>query len=208
MTVSGQPNLKELERRAWRSMHEDGLWELFLGTLLLVLYVTTLVEGAGWQLGVNLVLTIGLVVLAKVAKRTITIPRMGVAKFGHARRQKRKKTTVLLLFSAVFGAGLAFALGSGTGLSNWMRSNVELFNVFAGAWVLVVFGGMAYWLDLPRLLFVGLAYALVFSHILPVSTAMIALVGGTITTVFGLIMLIRFMRKYPLPNGAELHDNG
>jgi putative Mn2+ efflux pump MntP len=58
------------------------------------------------------------------------------------------------------------------------------------------------------MLLVGLVYALVFSHLLPVSTATTALVGGTLLAIPGLVMLIRFLRKYPLPAEAEAHGNG
>jgi hypothetical protein len=200
MTVSGQPNLKELERRAWRSMHEDGLLDLFFGATLLILSVAALVEVEPWSIVVHLTLSVGLIVIFVLAKRWITVPRMGVAEFGPSRREKSKKTTVLLLFSALLGAALFVAIA--------IWGNFGGVNLFAGAWAFIVFGGMAYWLDLPRLLFAGLVYAVVFSHLLPVGTATTAFVGGMIIMLPALIMLIRFVRRYPLPTGAEAHDNG
>jgi len=206
--MSSQPNLKELERRAWRSMHDDGLWELFLGATLLILGVSALVRVESWAIAVHLILSVGIVVSMVMAKRLITVPRMGVVNFGPGRREKHRKTTALLLFSFGLGAALFLAIASGGSISTWFRGNLGLVNLFAGVWALVVCGGMAYWLDHPRLLFAGLVYAAVFSHLLPVGTAMTALVGGTVIIIPGLIMLIRFLRKYPLPTGAEVHDNG
>ena len=133
---------------------------------------------------------------------------MGVAKFGPTRRKKRTKTMALLAFSALVGAALVLAIAAGGDFSTRFRSNVELFPLLAGAWAFIVFGGMAFWLDLPRLLLAALVYAVVFSHVLPVGTATAAFVGGTVLAVPGLIMLVRFMRKYPLPAEAEAHGNG
>jgi hypothetical protein len=189
-------------------MHEDGLWELFLGSLLLVLGVSAFIEGDTWRLVAHLGLTVGLIVLIKVAKRTISVPRMGVAKFGPGRREKRRKTKLLLLFSSLLGVALFLAVVSVSVASTWMRSNVGLINVFVGVWAFVVFGGMAYWLDLPRMLLAGIVYALVFSHLLPVSTGTTAFVGGAVLAIPGLGMFIRFLRKYPLPAEAEAHGNG
>jgi hypothetical protein len=189
-------------------MHEDGLWELFLGSLLLVLGVSAFIEDDTWRLVAHLALTVGLIVLVKVVKRTISVPRMGVAKFGPARREKRKKTKLLLLVSSLLGVALFLAAVSANDASTWIRSYVGLVDLFVGAWAFIVFGGMAYWLDLPRMLLVGLVYALVFSHLLPVSTATTALVGGALLAIPGLVMFIRFLQKYPLPAEAEVHGNG
>lgn len=206
--MSGQPNLKQLERRAWRSMHEDGLWELFLDAILLIVGVSALIEGDAVRTTVSLVLTVGIVVLMRVAKRLITIPRMGVAKFGPGRREKRVKTNMLALFSFLLGTALCLAILSGSSIATWLRSHTGMVNLLIGAWPIIVFGGMAYWLDLPRMLLVGLVYALVFSHLLPASTTTTALVGGMVIAIPGLIMLIRFLQKYPLPAQAEVHGNG
>ena len=35
-------NLKELERRAWRSVFQDGLWDIYLGLLLMAMAILTL----------------------------------------------------------------------------------------------------------------------------------------------------------------------
>jgi hypothetical protein len=181
-------------------MHEDGLLDLFLGAMLLILSVAALVEVESWSIVVHVTLSVGLVVIFVLAKRRITVPRMGVAEFGPSRREKSKKTKVLLLFSALLGAALFVAIA--------IWGDFGGINLIAGAWAFIVFCGMAYWLDLPRLLFAGLVYAVVFSHLLPVGTVTTAFVGGMVITLPALIMLIRFVRRYKLPTGAEAHDNG
>jgi len=40
-------NLKELERKAWRSVFQDGLWDIFLGLLLLAMAIGALLSDIG-----------------------------------------------------------------------------------------------------------------------------------------------------------------
>ena len=70
--MSGQPNLKQLERRAWRSTFEDGLWELYFGATLLWIAASRLITIEV----INVVLALGLLAAFIAAKRVITVPRM------------------------------------------------------------------------------------------------------------------------------------
>jgi len=42
-----QFNLKEIERRAYRSTFEDGLFDIFYGCLIILLGTTALIDKAG-----------------------------------------------------------------------------------------------------------------------------------------------------------------
>jgi hypothetical protein len=201
--MSGQPNLKELERRAWRSTFEDGIWDLFFGTTLLWIAASRLIHV---EL-VNVLLALGTVAAFIVAKRVITVPRMGMVKFGSGRKKKRATTATLLTVSVVL-TGLLGYMAAGDATGEWIRNNQTVVDVMFAAWAYFVFALMAHWLDFPRLYLIGLVYALVFSHLLPIDTSVTALVGGALIAVPGLVQLIRFLRKYPLPAEAEVHGGG
>lgn len=201
--MSGQPNLKQLERRAWRSIFEDGLWELYFGATLLWVAASRLIPIEV----INVVLALGLLAAFIAAKRVITVPRMGMVKFGSGRKRKRAMTAILLATSVVLTGILGYAAASGV-TGEWIRSNQTVVDVMFAAWVYFVFALMAHWLDFPRLYLIGLVYALVFSHLLPIDTSVTALVGGILVAVPGLVRLISFLRKYQLPAEAEVHGNG
>lgn len=201
--MSGQPNLKQLERHAWRSTFEDGLWDLFLGTVLIWVAASRLIPIDA----VSIVLMIALLAAFFAAKRVITLPRMGMVQFGSARKKKRVMTTALLSVSVALTGALAFAAGSGA-TAAWISGNRTVVDALFAVWAYFVFALMAYWLDFPRLYLIGLVYALVFSNMLPIDDSVTALAGGVLVAVPGIVQLIRFLRKYPLPAEAELHGNG
>jgi hypothetical protein len=201
--MASQPNLKELERRAWRTIFKDGIWDLFFGAVLLWIAASRLIPIEV----INLVLALGLLAAFFVAKRLITIPRMGMVRFGSGRKKKRALTTILLTTSVVLTGILGYAAAGGV-TAEWIRSNQTVVDVMFAAWAYFVFALMAHWLDFPRLYLIGLVYALVFSHLLPIDTSVTALVGGVLVAVPGVVLLVRFLREYPLPAGAEVHGNG
>jgi hypothetical protein len=201
--MAAQLNLKELERKAWQSTFEDGLWDLFFGAVLLWIAGSRLIPNDL----ISMVLALGLLAAFIAAKRILTVPRLGMVKFGSGRKRKRAMTTILLTTSVVLTGILGYAAGGGV-TAEWIRTNQIIMDVMFAAWACFVFALMAHWLDFPRLYLIGLVYALVFSHLLPIDTSVTALVGGVLVAVPGLVQLIRFLRKYPLPAEAEVHGNG
>jgi hypothetical protein len=183
--MAAQLNLKELERKAWQSTFEDGLWDLFFGAVLLWIAGSRLIPNDL----ISMVLALGLLAAFIAAKRILTVPRLGMVKFGSGRKRKRAMTTILLTTSVVLTGILGYAAGGGV-TAEWIRTNQIIMDVMFAAWV------------------IGLVYALVFSHLLPIDTSVPALVGGVLVAVPGLVQLIRFLRKYPLPAEAEVHGNG
>jgi len=74
----------------------------------------------------------------------------------------------------------------------------------------LIFGLLAYYMDFPRLYVYGLLFAVSIAlteALWPSSVASIAfIVSGIIALLIGLVMLIRFLSKYPLP--AEMKTYG
>ena len=79
-------NLKELERKAFRSTFQDGLWDMYLGFLLLTMGMGPVLPSLNKSVMWTLVILLMLSVLAWLAfwagKKFITTPRMGLVKFG------------------------------------------------------------------------------------------------------------------------------
>jgi hypothetical protein len=200
-------NLKELERKAFRSTFQDGLWDMYLGFLLLTMgmgpVLPSLDASIMWTLGILLMLIVLAWLAFWVGKKFITTPRMGLVKFGPQRKAKLKKTRAVLFLSALLGV-ITFVVRA-----MW---NVEWAAIPIPAYVwavqaIVVFGLGAYFLDVSRFYAYGMLYAmpLPVGIVLLQNTGLPGLmflpfgVSGGIMVIIGVVLFIRFLREYPLP---------
>jgi hypothetical protein len=214
-------DLKELERKAFRSTFEDGLWDIFLGLLLLNMGVGVLLGGADdmsltFLLGsmVGLSAFAGLVLLGFWAgKKFITTPRMGLVRFGQQRKAKMKNFRAVLFVSVLVGAIMA-VLGwaaAGGGLPQWM-SEIPIPLYVWPVQTIVVFGLGAYFLDVTRFYAYGVLYGLPLPlGVLLVrstdlsGTGSMAITFGVaagVMVLIGVVLFIRFVRLYPLPEDS------
>ncbi|NIN63387.1 MAG: hypothetical protein GTO63_01455 [Anaerolineae bacterium] len=207
-------DLKELERKAFRSTFQDGLWDIFLGLLLLNMGVGALLGGSGmshlWSM-VALSAFAGLVLLGFWAgKKFITTPRIGQVRFGEQRKAKMKNLRAVLFVSALLGAIMAvlgWAAAAG-GLPQWM-SEIPIFLYVWPLQTIVVFGLGAYFLDVSRFYAYGVLYGLplplgvLLARNTDLSgTGSIAItfgVAGGVMVLIGVVLFVRFLREYPLP---------
>jgi hypothetical protein len=207
--MSQNINLKELERKAWTSYFQDGLWDIYLGLLLLAMAIWALLSDVGFSESLGMAIFIGLDVLAMLVlwagKKTITVPRMGRVRFGPKRKAKLNWVRVVLLISVLAGAGVFLvALAMRTNRPEWL--NAAFF--FPAAWivnVIVVFSLGAYFLDFSRLYLIGVMYALpvpldiLFRKFADMDLTFIAFgAPAMVILIIGLIAFARFLRDYPL----------
>lgn len=165
--MSEKINLKELQRKAWRSMFQDGLWDIFLGLLLLNIAAFTLTDEYVANDDMQIILYIGGEIVALfllwAGKRFITVPRMGKAKFGQYGKVRRSKVRLLLFASTLIGVIVLLLL---EGLSkNGQIAGLPRDYIAAAGWVLtamLMFGLAGYFLDFNRLYLIGAMYALPF----------------------------------------------
>jgi hypothetical protein len=75
-------NIKELERKAFTSYHEDGLVDIFAGAWLLFFGLFSMCTDKPWFAGMFPVYGLPLFALAK---KKITVPRIGYVKFSQQR---------------------------------------------------------------------------------------------------------------------------
>lgn len=149
-----QISLKEAEKRVFRTAFNDGLWDIFLGCILLIFAVAPLLSerlGDFWSSMIFLPFW-GLVYLAIWAvRRTMVAPRIGEVRFGPARRRKLAKftLTMALVNLALVGLGVIAAAkyASLPGLT---------VSIAAGLALLLGFSAAAALLDIPRLYVYGL----------------------------------------------------
>ena len=203
-------DLVSLEKRAFKSTFADGLWDIMLGIVLLsfafvpLLSVTEL--GDFWSsLFILPFFGIGYG-LWYAGKRRITIPRAGLMKIGPLRR---KKIAAIQIYLNVF-----LALAVITGFAAYGRlSEVDWF--FPAVLAVIILAGFslgARYLDFARLGFYGagltvlvVAGELLFRrgsvshHGFPLAFG----VTGVTAIVTGTLLLVRFIRRYPLPGKED-----
>jgi uncharacterized membrane protein YccC len=205
-------DLKQLERRAWRSSFQDGLLDIYLGLLLVLLSIPALLPGIFTSELREYAGYVGFALVAFLvywwAKRYVTAPRMGRVRFRATRKARQTMAKVVYVGSALGGAMLlllALAWRSGTpgGGSPWLGTP-ELFALGIGFWMMLVFGLGSHFLDFRRGYLIGAVYALAFGGTILLDEPVVFAICGAVLVCVGLIVFIRFLQTYPKP--AELES--
>ncbi len=208
-------DLKRLERKVWTSFFEDGIWDIYLGLLLLALAVGAFFTDVGLTEQYSIFGHIGVVILALfflwLGKRLIILPRMGTVHFGPRGRARITKAQIILAISCFLGLA-AFMLVSSAIANVSARQQIMDF-IFPSFWVttmLVVFSFAAFFLNYRRLFFIGLMYATavpadkIMRHLLHIDLTVLAFgVPALAILIMGFIVLARFLKKYPLLHEEE-----
>ena len=201
--VTKEPNLKEIERKAYMSYHQDGLLDIFAGVYIL-----------GFGLGIFMFILwefifgiiIPAILVATVlpiwiaAKRKITMPRIGFVNFGI---RGASKITAIFIGLMVLGLGTFFVFTL-TVFQGGSRQWLDL--IFQNGMLIIGFGSLAvcilfgYSMGLKRLYAYGVlaVIALVIGHFMGIFLAYILMALGTTVMVTGVALLIGFVKKYPL----------
>jgi len=211
-------SVKEAERKAWKSVFQDGLWDIYLGLLLLTMGVSDLLDTLEFTKTRYYTIYFGCYAISLLVlwagKRLITLPRLGRVKFGEPGKIRRKRVSLVLFVSAAVGLILWFL--SSTFNKTGSERNISMDLIFPLIYVLnvlLVFGLGAYYFDYPRLYIIGVLFAV------PVPLQILLrqytdtnlgfysfAVPAAIILVMGFIYLFRFLHKYQLPQKQTLNE--
>jgi hypothetical protein len=205
-------DLKRLERKAWRFSFQDGLLDIYLGLLLVVLSIPELLPGVFTsELGAYAAYG-GLALVAFLfywaAKRYVSAPRMGRARFGPTRKAKQTTAAIVYGVSALGGVivlllTLVWRGGAPSGGSPWLGAR-ELFALGIGFWMILVFGLGSYFTDFGRGYVIGALYALAFAGTILLGEPVLFALCGAIIVLLGLVVFVRFLRAHPVPGEETL----
>ena len=203
--------LKLLEKKAYRSVFNDGLWDIFIGLLILNLgigplfillfnlpeFLSIIISSIFWNIMALLIFILG--------KKYITIPRVGYVKFGPERRSKQLKLKIFLMI--VFIVNVILFILPFTGIMDYAQIQPLLITLLLGFGIFTFpFSIIAYYLDFTRLYYysfsVGVGFFLteLLTPIIayPLNNFFIFGTIGLIIVLIGLYYFIHFLKKYSL----------
>jgi len=206
--VMKKTNLREVEKRTYMSYHQDGLIDIFVGIYVLLfglgILLMTVTDFSTWFV-IPAIFPAIMIPIWISAKKRITMPRIGYVKFGSRGANKLMAVLVGLM---VFGLGtfMVFSFSSSQGwalsLRNLIISNGMIIIGVAAASISSLF---AYTMGLKRLYAYGLLTLVLFltGHFITIPFGYFLVTIGLVIVINGFVLLIRFIRKYPLPQGDE-----
>lgn len=204
--MSEDIDLEKLEKKAWRSTFEDGIFEIYFGILYLGVTFGVVLDDF-LPSPYNSILTFSIIGLGLifflVGKKFISQPRLGKVKFGRTRITRKVK--MLAVLTANFIMLLIIIL-----LNPQFGENLPryLYGLIIGLLFFTLpLSLIAYFLQFNRLYFIaiviGLSFFLdeIFALVLipkPFNSLLAFGIGSMIIIIIGLVVLIRFLKKYPL----------
>jgi len=214
--MSTQINLKEIERKAFRSTYQDGLWDMYYGLVVMAMSIFVYRPATGYS-PTNIVLAMlaffvaGLLLFA--GKKYITLPRMGQVKFGPMRKQKMTTLGVILGVLVLLQVALVGLTTQGwlnpeaSAKINDFLASRDLMDVAVaaiGALIIgVSFTVMAYFTDFPRGYYIALLSSLAVFLMIYLNQPIYPIIIGTLIILPGLVLFVRFLRDYPLRTEAS-----
>ena len=202
-------NIKEIEKKAWISTFQDGLWDIYFGLLIMGIgfswlgrffglpeTLDVLVTLIGWDIGVILIFFLG--------KKYITRPRMGFVKFGKIRKKRNKFLALFIALMVAFT--LITFIFTLLGIFELPIPGFIVMLLVGLLFITLPFSVVAYFLQLKRLYI----YALLGGFSLFISELLLPIIGapyhdiipfggiGLVITVTGLTIFIKFLQRYPL----------
>jgi hypothetical protein len=213
--MSTQLNLKEIERKAFRSTYEDGLWDIYFGLIVICMSIFIYRPASGYS-PTNIILALLAMSVAYslfwAAKKYITVPRMGQVRFGDIRKKKKTTMTVFLSFVVLVQLILLGLTTLGwldpevsARVNGFLKSRDLMDLTVALIGSLIVVSGMtltAYFSDFPRGYFIAAMMALAVFLMIYLNQPAYPILIGTLMIIPGTVLFFRFLKKYPLPGEA------
>jgi hypothetical protein len=204
--MSEEINLKELEKKAWRSTFKDGIFEIYFGILHLSLTLGIVLD-ALLPIPYDSILIFSIIgcglIFFLIGKKYISQPRLGKVKFGRTRIARKAKTIAVLTVNFIILLVILLVVP---------QLSVELPGYLYGLIMGLLFFTLplcfvAYFLQFKRLyliaILVGLSYFLdeIFRLMLipePFNSLLAFGIVSMIIISIGIVVFIRFLKNYPL----------
>ncbi len=209
--MSTQLNLKEIERKAFRSTYQDGLWDMYLGLVVVCMSIFVYRPASGYS-PINIILAVLLItvdhILFRAGKKYITQPRLGQVQFGAVRKQKKQTLAIILGVFVLIQVGLvgltAFAAANpevGAAVSDYINDRNSERLIVAAIGSLIVGTSMivmAYFSDFPRGYYIAVMMSLGTFLMIYLNRPVYPIVIGGLIILPGLALFVNFLKRYPV----------
>jgi len=210
--MSQNLDLKAIERNAFRSIHQDGLQDIYFGLILAACYfLINIPDNEDLPLSylvpalVVLVLALG---VYHYGKKYVTAPRMGQVKFG-PEREKRKLTLawIMSIFVLITLGLVLFSLYVWrTGSPVWSEGqspNPDLERILVATLAALIGGSstivISYYKEFVRGYYIGLVMGAGFFLAIWLDSPVFVAIAAILVFLPGVVLFINFLRKHPLP---------
>ena len=193
--MNNKINLKEIERKAYTSYHQDGVIDVTIAFVTLIFSVIMLGD-MPWLCGITGILAIS---LYAGFKKLLTVPRIGYVKFPQQRAQRMTAVAVALGVLSFVAGTVALIQTMNQGTPDWLVLLIENYMLTIGTAVAALFMFAGYAFKTKRIYAYALLTLVMFfaGHFIyfPLYYYLTAL--GSLILACGLFLMIRFVRKYP-----------
>jgi hypothetical protein len=200
-----ETSLKEIEKKTYKTYHQDGLIDIFVGLYILLfgagIFLRTYTEFTTWFI-IPAIFPSVMIPIWISFKRRITIPRIGYVKFG---LRSANKLMAVFLGLAVVGLGVFMVFGFGGMMDqSWAVTLMDLIvsnsMIIIGVSAFLLSSLFAYTMGLKRLYAYGLLTLIMFTigHFIVTQFEYFPVIIGSAIIIYGLVLLRQFLRKYPL----------
>lgn len=201
-------DLKKIERKVYLTYHQDGIWDIFIGMAFLSVGILVAVNLTSF-VGIYPAVIAGMILFLIKAKKSFTQSRLGHIEPSDKWRIKEKKNLMILQivgFLSVVAGIINFVAFSGR--ADWQISIRDLglipFGVVCSTIIFIV-GSL---LGMKRFLFYAVLILgfFIVGHYADTPFYAYFILLGLIITICGIIVLVRFIRRYPRPERAVIDD--
>jgi hypothetical protein len=216
--MSQEIDLKQIERNAFRSTYQDGLWDIYIGLVVIFMALYMYRPEAGYSVWNNIIFLVGYGVISLIfwaGKKFITLPRMGQVKFGPIRKKRGLYLAIALGIVVLINIGLVILTALGwanpeqaaqlnTFLLDrgWMDIAVALIgSMLVGVSMILV----AFFNDFPRGYYIAVMASLAVFLMIWLNQPIFPILLGLMIVLPGVVLLIRFLSKYPIPQQEAFH---
>jgi hypothetical protein len=217
--MTTQLNLKEIEKRAFRSTYQDGLWDIYYGLVVVFMAIFIYLPETGYS-ALNIIVAMGGILISfflfRLSKRYITVPRLGAVSFGEIRRKKKRTMAIIggvfVLVQIVLVTITTFGLVNpvaGSALDKVLGDQSKSLLIVASIASLIVGSAMmvmTYFTDFGRGYYISILMALAVFLMIFLNRPWLPIVIGMLIIIPGVVLLIRFLKRYPIIKEGGEYD--
>jgi hypothetical protein len=204
-----ETNLKEVEKKTYMSYHQDGLLDIFVGVYVLLfalgILLMTVTDFSTWFI-IPAIFPAIMMPIWISAKKRITMPRIGYVKFG-TRGANKLMAIFIGLMVAGLGAFMVFTFASKSQAWALTLRNLIVPNgmIIIGISAAAISSLFAFTMGLKRLYVYGTLTLVLFlaGHFTAIPFGYFLVTIGLVIIITGFVLLMRFIRKYPITQGDK-----